>query len=74
MKSIFLAALVTVLAGCQHFVVEDINSVDVSKFAPACVRGCAGTYSQCISSAFGAAAQNSCAGGYKICVKTCPEK
>ena len=75
MKLLFIGLLgLFALAGCQHFAVDDISSIDTSQKNQLCIRQCSATYSDCIGKAFGISAQNSCGNGYKVCVQTCPAK
>jgi hypothetical protein len=72
-RLLFLLSFVT-LTGCAYSIAE----IDTSKAEPNCIRQCAGTYSQCVSSgpSFGAKTETlrACRESYSVCVSTCPPK
>lgn len=74
MKRVLVVGCVLVLSGCAG----SIKEIDVSGYAPSCVRECSIAYSQCAAGGqvVGSKAEtlNACRDAYAICASTCPPK
>lgn len=65
----WIALSALLLSACA----TDIATVPVADKAPACVRSCSATYSDCVGRSSGRKmALNACAQAYQVCTQACP--